>query len=116
MFSSTKKVTTNVPLSVTHNDPGNKFLESPIASSPPSIAWSNVHYIEGVSWALEGSLISIMRLSSTSIEPKSLASMYLVVGCVINLIFTIHAYLVSGHLRSLLFQSTAKQLFKKPLL
>ena len=32
---------------------------------------------------------------------------------VITLIFTIHAYLASGHLRSLLCQSTAEQLFLK---
>jgi hypothetical protein len=35
---------------------------------------------------------------------------------VITLICTIHAYLASGHLRSLLCQSTVEQLFKKPLL
>jgi hypothetical protein len=35
---------------------------------------------------------------------------------VITLNCTIHAYLASGHLRSLLCQSTAEQLFKNPLL
>jgi hypothetical protein len=35
---------------------------------------------------------------------------------VITLICTIHAYLASGHLISLLCQSIVEQLFKKPLL
>jgi hypothetical protein len=35
---------------------------------------------------------------------------------VITLNFTIHSYLASGHLRSLLCQRTTEQLFKKPLL
>jgi hypothetical protein len=41
---------------------------------------------------------------------------HLKVVLVITLICTIHAYLALGHLRSLLFQSTVEQLFKKPLL
>jgi hypothetical protein len=45
-----------------------------------------------------------------------IGSFYYLSSIVITLICTRHAYLTLGHLRFHLFQNTAKQLFKKPLL
>jgi hypothetical protein len=58
----------------------------------------------------------VKKLSNEIIDMKRNAEEGNQGQSVITLIFTIHAFLASGHLISLLCQSIVEQLFKKPLL
>jgi hypothetical protein len=91
----------------------NKENSSSLDGGIPYEAWTckKVNYSFLKTFSCEA-FVHIDKENKTKIEAKFKKCTFVV----ITLICTIHAYLASGHLRSLLCQSTAEQLFKKPLL